>query len=77
MFCHLPKIVQKHLSNRNNPDWKFAEEYDPATYDVYGFEAIPSLANSLEQQFPKVHPLIIKTLIDIDEYLKSFKTHTP
>jgi hypothetical protein len=49
------KIVQKHLTNSNNPDWKFAEEYDPATYDVYGFKAIPSLANSLEQQFPKVH----------------------
>jgi hypothetical protein len=36
-------------------DWKFAEEYDPATYDVYGFEAIPSFAKSLEQTFPKVH----------------------
>ena len=48
-------LYKQHLRNSNNPDWKFAEEYDPATYDVYGFEAIPSFAKSLEQTFPKVH----------------------
>jgi FkbM family methyltransferase len=48
-------LYKKHLRNSNNPDWKFAEEYDPATYDVYGFEAIPSFAKSLEHTFPKVH----------------------
>ena len=48
-------LYKHHLRNSNNPDWKFAEEYDPATYDVYGFEAIPSFAKSLEQTFPKVH----------------------
>jgi hypothetical protein len=30
-------------------------EYDPATYDVHGFDAIPSLAKSLEHTFPRVH----------------------
>jgi len=48
-------LYKKHLQNSNNPDWKFAEEYDPATYDVYGLEAIPSFAKSLEHKFPKVH----------------------
>ena len=48
-------LYKQHLRNSNNPDWKFAEEYDPATYDVYGFEAIPSFAKSLEHKFPKVH----------------------
>jgi hypothetical protein len=23
-------LYKKHLRNSNNPDWKFAEEYDPA-----------------------------------------------
>jgi FkbM family methyltransferase len=48
-------LYKQHLKNSNNPNWKFAEEYDPATYDVYGFEAIPSFAKSLEHKFPKVH----------------------
>jgi hypothetical protein len=48
-------LYKKYLNNSNNPNWKFAEEYDSATYDVYGFEAIPSLAQSLEHTFPKVH----------------------
>ena len=26
-------LYKQHLKNSNNPNWKFAEEYDPATYD--------------------------------------------
>ena len=52
---YMLSCTKKHLINNNNPNWKFAEEYDPATYDVYGLEAIPSFAKSLEHKFPKVH----------------------
>ena len=31
-------LYKKHLRNSNNPDWKFAEVYDPATYNVYGLK---------------------------------------